>query len=170
VATLARRHTYALGATLSGVMWSLMYYGFEPGRFGGHVTLACFALSGAVTGITVGYLFLWVFQRAHLPLSLVLPFATLPVAVNVFAVSLWLLRLAFGSRTGIFPALPRTVVNDAGLIVLVGFWPVFYLLALVTQWVLQVILGAEASSSRTPALFIILLIGSTVLWVAALAR
>jgi hypothetical protein len=174
VATLAKRRAYASGAMLSGVMWSLLWYCSGPEAWNaplrGRVTLACFVLSGAVTGLTVGYLFLWVFQRALLPLSLVLPFATLPAAATVFALLLWLLRLAFGSRTGIFPGEPQAVLQNAALFVLVGFWPVFYLLALVTQWVLQVLLKVEASSDRTPALFMTLLIGLTLLWIAVLAR
>jgi hypothetical protein len=135
---------YAVGAVLSGVLWSLLVYvGKSPSVT--TTDLAVFLLAGSGTGLAVSYIFRSAFRRARLPWALFLPLATVPAGISIFAGLVWAARIGVGPVTRYLE-----VLSDISAAMLF-LWPVVYALAFINQWVLQRVLvehGAYRPLSR----------------------
>jgi ABC-type polysaccharide/polyol phosphate export permease len=148
-------------------MWFLLVYGCGPTTLTspGNVTaFVAYLLCGAGAGLAVSYVFQGAFRRARLPWALLLPLATVPLGVSVFAGLVWAATLGLRYR----PA-PRylEVLNDLSL-GLLFFYPLVYLLSFINQWVLHLILvehGAYRSGSKIVRL---VAVGGLLFWIALL--
>lgn len=105
-------------------------------------------LCGSTTGILIALLFQRLFHRAPTSFFLILPLATLPVAIMIFAVLLWGARQLLGVH--LQPSLPalrelRLILETyffGGLFSV--FMPILLLLALATQYAMRFLLKRAA--------------------------
>ena len=136
---------YLAAAAVTGAAWSLLAFTLDyrvqdmqsmscipPGVIGLVGALLC----GAATGITIAVVFRWLFRRTPKFLFPFLPLLTLPVAIAVFSLLVWLERRALGTPTRFAPREELfeilAIYGIYGLISL--FMPIVYAVALVTQW------------------------------------
>jgi hypothetical protein len=147
-----REYAYAAVAMMSGAAWFAVAALCDSVRgeyIGGTMPLATrgaftlFLLSGVATGVIVSYGFRRAFHRARLPWELLLPLATIPFGVSVFAVLVWLTRFALGYRV------PSVLPGEELGIIVMGYLfyalvslltPVLYVLALLNQGIMHLIL------------------------------
>jgi hypothetical protein len=153
---LTMAQAYAVGAVLSGVLWSLLVYvGKSPSVT--TTDLAVFLLAGSGTGLAVSHIFRSAFRRAGLPWALFLPLATVPAGISIFAGLVWAARLGPVTRGLEF-------FSDLCTALLFSY-PMVYLLAFINQWALQRVLlehGAYRPRSRW------IIFGTLFLWIAFL--
>ncbi len=105
-------------------------------------------ICGVLTGLAVSYVFRGAFRNARAPRELLLPLMTVPFAVLLFALLVWMARLATGHRFSSRTMLP----GEELALILSGyliygllsplFTPVLYVLALVNQGIMHLILRA----------------------------
>lgn len=108
-------------------------------------------LVSVLVAASTGTVILVVFRRAILSgsrrLFFALPVLTLPAAIVLFSVLVWLARLALGSNGS-----PDWSLHPPGFMVILDgyvmyglfsvFAPILYVLALATQWMIQKVVGA----------------------------
>ncbi len=106
--------------------------GIPPGVIGFIGAVMC----GAITGIAIAVAFRWLFQRTPKFLFSFLPLFTLPAAIALFALLVWLERRALGVPTRFAPREELLeILAIYGIYGLISvFMPVLYSVALVTQW------------------------------------
>ena len=105
--------------------------------------LSTVILSAVVTGEAISLLFRRVFHNARKTVFFILPIVTLPVAIAMFAVLVWLVRQIFGVHfvPALSPAGELSLIFGTYLIVLITlFAPFLYGLALLNQYPMRVIL------------------------------
>lgn len=149
-----RSVVYGVAAIVSGAAWSglaMLFESMAPNRVPPSALLAC----GILTGLAVSYVFRGAFRRARAPWEFLLPLATVPFAVCLFAVLVWSSRRVLGYPFSAEPMLPGeelSLVLTAYLVygLLSLFTPVIYALSLVNQGVMHLILerGLERGVAR----------------------
>ncbi len=159
--TSRREGIYAFAGALSGALWWDLALLLDLANGAGQWTmpthkpleLTAFLFCGVLTGLAVSYLFRGSFRRAQPPSELALPLMTLPVAIFLFGVLVWLARLALGYR--FYEGQPAT--RDLELILTTYFFvafvsvalPVLYVIALLNQGVMHLIL-VSGTERRNP--------------------
>src|SRR5262245_12142397 len=158
----AREWGYAIAAALSGTLWFGLAFLFDamggptgwamPTRHVGE--LGAFLICGVITGVVVSYLFRPTFRRARFPSELLLPFLTLPFAISLFALLVWVVRLGLGYRfyEGVPPTRDLTLILEAYFFYsfVSIFLPVLYAFALVNQGVMHLILVSGVEQRVAP--------------------
>lgn len=145
------QHLKWIGAgAVTGAAWFLLPFLFDVGVEDmqdiqpipvGH-TLACIASVGcaSATGIIIALVFRrWLFPPGHW--FFLLPIVTLPVAVFIFSLLLWLVRQSFGIHSHL--AGVKELLEILLIYVIYGlvgiFAPVLYGCALLTQYIFRII-------------------------------
>jgi hypothetical protein len=136
---------YFAAGLVSGAVWFLIPltiddgWGIPPGFTGRTAGVVC----AMVTGAFISFLFRRLFRRSPLIAFILLPCATLPVAITVFSLLLWLARLALGVHFS-----PAPVGGDFRLLTesyliygLLGSGPILYILALLNQYAMRSLLN-----------------------------
>lgn len=139
----ARPVVYGIAAVVRSA-WSGLAMLFEstaPNTVPSSALLAC----GILTGLAVSYVFRGAFRRARAPREFLLPFATVPFAVSLFAVLVSFARRALGhpfSSQAMLPGEELSLVLIGYLVygLLSMFTPVIYALSLVNQGIMHLIL------------------------------
>jgi hypothetical protein len=136
---------YALAAALSGAFWFLIPlsadsgWGLPQGVFGRIVGVCC----GVATGLGISFLFARAFNSPSRVVFLLLPFATLPTAIALFSILLWVAR--FGLTEDFYrpPPNPHYLRDILEAYIVYGLFslgtPILYGLALLNQWIMQVV-------------------------------
>jgi hypothetical protein len=141
----ARPVVYGVAAVVSGAVWSglaMLFESMAPNTVPASALLAC----GILTGLAVSYVFRGAFRRARAPWKFLLPLATVPFAVSLFAVLVWFARRALGhpfSSQAMLPGEELSLVLTGYLVygLLSMFTPVIYALSLVNQGIMHFILA-----------------------------
>ncbi|SRR6266516_3260805 len=89
------RLPYLVAGAISGALWSAIALILDSGwAIPTNSALILFGAlcSGVATGVSISLVFRWLFNRTPTLVFLALPLATLPVAITIFAVLLWVAR------------------------------------------------------------------------------
>ena len=108
--------------------------------------LAAVILVGAATGEVISFMFRRAFIKKSKVIFFMLPLVTLPVAITLFAVLVWLMRQLLGVhfQVEISPLSELGLILEWYLIVLLSiFAPFLYGLALLNQHVMRIILKKQ---------------------------
>src|SRR5205814_3449170 len=140
-----QRLLYFLVGAASGAVWFLIPLSFDSGWglphgvFGRLAALACSIL----TGLFISLVFVHPFRFTSLVAFFALPIITVPIAITLFSLFLWVARLALGEHFVPHPAGGdfRLILESYIFYGLFGFLsPVLYGLALLTQWIMRTML------------------------------
>ena len=141
--------SYWIAGALSGAVWFVVARGLDNDWAipkSSWSFLAAVVLAGVVTGEVISVLFHRAFRMKSKILFFMLPLVTLPLAIALFAVLVWLMRQSLGVRfqTEISPLSELRLIVETYLIVLLTvFAPFLYGLALLNQYVMRAILKKQ---------------------------
>lgn len=138
--------SYWIAGALSGAVWFIVAMGLDNDWAmpkSSWTFLAAVILAGVVTGGLISVLFRRAFSKKSRIIFFILPLVTLPLAIALFAVLVWLMRQSLGVRfqVEISPLSELRLIVETYLIVLLTiFAPFLYGLALLNQYVMRAIL------------------------------
>ncbi len=141
--------SYWIAGALSGAVWFIVALGLDNDWATPKSSwsfLAAVILAGAATGMVISVLFRRAFSKKSKVLFFALPLGTLPIAIALFAVLVWLMRQSLGVHfhAEISPLSELSLIVETYLIVLITiFAPFLYGLALLNQYVMRAILRKQ---------------------------
>jgi hypothetical protein len=147
--------SYWIAGALSGAVWFIVALGLDNDwamPINSWSFLAAVILAGAATGVVISVLFHRVFSKKSKVLFFMLPLVTLPIAIALFAVLVWLMRQSLGVRfqTEISPPSELRLIVETYLFVLLSiFAPFLYGLALLNQFVMRTIIRKQKPNKIT---------------------
>jgi hypothetical protein len=143
-----------LGVTLgasSGFVWFLIALTFDKGvrdfnypviPTAGLLAIAGSLLAAILTGVSISLLFQRCIQSRSMWLHLALPLITVPTAITIFSVLVWVVWLLLGRTAGVQPL--GQLANTLGFFLIYGlcsiFAPFLYVVAALNNWTLHEIL------------------------------
>ncbi|MBI3887356.1 MAG: hypothetical protein HY302_16745 [Opitutae bacterium] len=147
--------SYWIAGALSGAVWFFVAIGLDNDWAipkSSWSFLAAIVFAGIMTGEVISVVFRRAFSKKSKVLFFMLPLVTLPIAIALFAVLVWLMRQSLGVRfqAAISPLAELRLIVETYLIVLLTiFAPFLYGLALLNQSVMRAILKKQKPNKRT---------------------
>jgi hypothetical protein len=146
---------YPLAGTISGAAWALIPLVLDSGWAipSGVLGLVAALVCGLVTGLLVSLIFALPFRFAPPVLFYLLPLDTVPVAIAIFSILIWLVRLALNIRFAPPPAQgDLQLILDSYLFYSLCSYlaPFLYIFGVANQRIMRFILRERSNQAIEP--------------------